>query len=420
VVTKHFLLPVLILIGSIGRLSSSEDRLIILSPHPEGIKTEFARAFSEWHRTQTGGNVVVDWRDMGGAGDDLRFVVSEFQHSPDSIGIDLFFGGGIDPFIDLNQRGMLQSYDPPDSLLNGIPGELAGVPLYDPQKRWFGSALSSFGILKNDRVVRQMKLPDVKSWRDLAHPALKGWVGSGDPRNSGATHMVYESILQAYGWDEGWKVILGIGANVRQFDRNGSTATKACTLGNVAYSVVVDFYGFTQVAEAGPDNMSLVLPSSESILNPDCIAMLKGAPHRALAEKFIEFVLSDAGQNLWLAPVGHPQGAKKFSIARMAIRPELYEIWSSRTLVKTNPFRDLTPLRYDSNLGTLRWSALNGLIGATVIDRSPDERRRDRIPVTEAGLNAIASKEWKDPVQRNRILLAWQKKWEKTVKNAAP
>ena len=404
--------------GFFGSLfETAQAQLVVISPHVEGIKTEFGRAFNEWHQARGGQAVTMDWREMGGVGDDLRFMVSEFKQTPDSIGIDLFFGGGIDPFIDLSQRELLQTYEPPPEILNGIPSELAGVPLYDSRRRWFGAALSSFGILKNERVVRRMKLPEVKSWRDLAHPALRGWVGSGDPRNSGANHMIYESILQAYGWDEGWKVILGIGSNVRQFDRSGSTAAKACTLGNTAYSVVIDFYGFTQIAEVGADNMSMVIPFSESILNPDCIAMLKGAPHRALAEKFMEFVLSDIGQSLWLAPVGHPQGAQKFSIARMAIRPALYETWSSQTPVRINPFRDLKPLRYRTELGTLRWGPLNALLGAVMIDRSMEDRSRARVPVTEDELNAIAQKDWKDPVQRNRIQLDWQGSRGKTTRN---
>jgi len=126
---------------------------------------------------------------MGGTNDDLRFILSEYQQTPDSSGIDLFFGGEIDPFVELKQRGLLGAFHPPSALMDGIPTEISGLPLYDPQGCWFGTALSSFGILKNERVAQQMKLPPVRSWRDLTHPAMKGWIGSGDPRNSGATHM---------------------------------------------------------------------------------------------------------------------------------------------------------------------------------------------------------------------------------------
>jgi spermidine/putrescine-binding protein len=172
---------------------------------------------------------------------------------------------------------------------------------------------------------------------------------------------------------------------------------------------VVDLYGFTQIAEAGAENMDLILPSGESILNPDCIAILKGAPHPVAAQKFVEFVLSESGQCLWLAPLGHPRGSRKFAIERMAIRPKLYEDMAGMTLVKTNPFREFHPLHYNARVGMRRWGPLNALLGALVIDRSPNQRQNVRVPVSEEELNQLADKEWKDPVQRTRLLLAWQK-----------
>ncbi len=387
-----------------------QDRLVLISPHWEGIKTEFGRAFQDWHRARTGRSVQLDWRDMGGASDDLRFILSEYQQNPQGIGIDLFFGGGVDPYLTLARQGFLEPHHPPLSIMEGIPSELAGLPIYEREGHWFGAALSSFGILRNDEVIRAMKLPAVRSWRDLADPRLEGWISSGDPRNSGAMHMVYESILQAYGWDEGWRVIAGLAANVRQFDRSGAEAAKSCALGNTAYALVVDFYGLTQIAEVGGDRMSLVIPTGESILNPDCIGILKGAPHRKVAGAFVDFVLSETGQSLWLAPRGHPGGPKTFAIERMSIRPELYKKFAAVSLIKTNPFRDLTPLAYNAALGARRWSALNALLGAVFIDRSRQERRQARVPLTEKQLDALLVKDWKDPVRRSQILLSWQAK----------
>ncbi len=401
---KAVIFFLLLTAGALG----AQDQLVLISPHWEGIKTEFERAFQEHYHARTGRRVQFDWRDMGGASDDLRFVLSEFRQSPASIGIDLFFGGGLDPYLELQKQGLLEKWQPPERIRQGIPSDLNGLPLYAADGSWYGAALSTFGILRNDEVIRRMGLPSARTWRDLADPRLAGWVSSGDPRNSGATHMVYESILQAYGWDEGWRVIAGLSANVRQFDRSGSAAAKACALGNAAYALVVDFYGLTQIAEVGPDRMSLVIPTGESILNPDCIGILKGAPHRGVAEAFMEFVLSEEGQSLWLAPRGDPAGPKTFSIERMAVRPALYKKFAAVSLVKTNPFRDLAPMRYNAALGTLRWGALNALLGAVYIDRPVSQRRDARPPVTEAQFDAICRHEWSDPILRNRRTLSWQ------------
>ncbi len=352
--------------------------------------------------------MVLDWRDLGGASDDQRFILSEFGQNRSSIGIDLFFGGGLDPFLALKEHGVLEPVRLSAEFREAIPSDIGGVPLYDPDGQWFGTALSSFGILKNERVVADMHLPDVRRWKDLTRPELRGWVGSGDPRNSGSTHLVYESILQACGWEEGWRIIQQMGANIRQFDRSSASAAKACSMGNVAYALVVDFYGFTQMVEVGPGNMSMIFPEGECVLTPDSIAMLKGAPHREVAERFIQFVLSRTGQALWLAPRGSEGGTRHFSIERMAIRPDVYEDWKGKSLVQTNPFKGFVTLRYNERLGSLRWGALNALLGAFVIDVPPVRRARFRIPVSEDELNRVAASAWKNPVQRSQIQLGWQ------------
>jgi ABC-type Fe3+ transport system substrate-binding protein len=390
-------------------IPTNEDRLVLISPHWEGIRYEFGRAFQAWYVRERGRQVVLDWRDMGGASDGLRFILSEFKRTPDSIGVDLFFGGGMDPFVDLKKNGCLQPIDLGVGFMAGIPPDISGVPNYDPDFAWFGAALSSFGILENTRVVQKLGLPQVQSWRDLAQPGLKGWVGSGDPRNSGSVHLIYECILQAYGWSEGWNTLRGIASNIRQFDQSSSTAAKACTLGNVAYAVVVDFYGFMQVAEAGAGNMRMIIPEGESVLTPDPIAVIKGAPNLEVAKDFVRFVLSDEGQSLWIAPRGHPRGARKFSIERMPVRPSLYDEFQSENSMLQNPFTGNPPLKYRSDVGSLRWGALNGLMGALLIDRPQRERAVVPLPLTEDELNLIARDQWKDPIARNRLLLSWQK-----------
>src|SRR5207245_748284 len=78
---------------------AAENRLIIISPHNEAIRYEFARGFEQWHRHRFGQSVTVEWRDVGGTTDALRFVQSEFAAKPDGIGIDIFFGGGSEPFL---------------------------------------------------------------------------------------------------------------------------------------------------------------------------------------------------------------------------------------------------------------------------------------------------------------------------------
>lgn len=394
------------------------DRLVIVSPHWEGLRYEFARGFSAWHAVRYGAPVDVDWRDVGGTSDDLRFVVSEFEQRPAGIGIDLFFGGGIDPYLELAQRGLLEQYRPPAAVLAGIPLSLGGVPVYDPEFRWFGVALSGFGIVYNQRVLALNHWPAVTTWRELAERAPVGSVGSGDPRNSGSVHMMYELILQRYGWDEGWKIITQLAAKIRQFDRAGSAAPKEVVTGNVGYALAIDFYALTQIAYAGRENVGFLLPQDCVVLNPDAIAILRGAPHRALAQQFVDFLLSDDGQRLLMVPRGQPGGAERFSIERMSVRPALYERYRDVTLVPVNPFALTMSFQYDPRKGSSRWSILNGLLGSLIIDVHPelvvawppaDLDKFCAVPVTEAEAMALATGRWREPLFRARQTIEWQR-----------
>ena len=198
------------------------DKLVLISPHWEGIRYEFERAFKARYQSETKRSVELEWINVGGSSETLRYIESEFKNKPAGIGIDIFFGGGFDPYVALKQAHLLESYTLPQSLLENIPPKLAGVPLYDPEHTWYGATLAGFGIVYNKVVLGLTKLPFVNAWEDLASPRAFGWVGSSDPRKSGSVHTVYEIILQAYGWEKGWKIITALGANVRSFTNSAS------------------------------------------------------------------------------------------------------------------------------------------------------------------------------------------------------
>src|SRR5438552_7066319 len=78
-------------------VAGAADRLVLLSPHWEGIKNEFERAFKEQYLLETGRNVDLEWIDAGGTSEALRFLRSEFRNKPEGVDIDIFFGGGLEP-----------------------------------------------------------------------------------------------------------------------------------------------------------------------------------------------------------------------------------------------------------------------------------------------------------------------------------
>ncbi|MGD8238034.1 MAG: extracellular solute-binding protein, partial [Armatimonadota bacterium] len=179
--------------------SWAAQKLVIISPHWEGIRTEYIRAFEAWHQERYGEPIAVEFLDMGGTSEIVKFIRSEFSGGRENATVDVFWGGGTDPYVRLADEGLLDPYRVPDALLAQIPPQVVGMPLYDEQFRWYGAALAGFGIIYNKRVLELVGLPTPETWADLARPEFVTWVGSADPRASGSVHMMYEIMLQAYG-----------------------------------------------------------------------------------------------------------------------------------------------------------------------------------------------------------------------------
>ena len=412
-----------------GQTASAQDKLVIISPHWEGIETEFDTGFKTWYAKQTGREVTVDWLDQGGSSSDFRFIESEFKRLPDGIGIDLFFGGGTDNYLKLAAKGLLASYKLPEAQLARIPKEIFGIPVYDPEYRWYGAALSSFGIMYNEELRALLNLPEIRTWDDLTHPKLINRVGAADPRESGSAHMMYELILQGYGWEKGFEVITQLGANVRGFSAGSNAIPRDVVAGQVIYGMAIDFYAYGQIAVVGADKIKYVVPPDAAVVSPDSIAILRGAPNMEVAQKFLDFVLSDEAQKLWVLRDTDPEGPKwKGGLNRSSVIPALYDELGDRC-VATNPFElDLTPIDYDAVKGGIRWDIVGDLIGALVIEphkdlvntwkainKSKDPEKRaaaiqilGQVPITEAEALELSEGKWQMPDFRNQKLKEWR------------
>ncbi len=415
------------------------DRLILLSPHWQGIRLEFTDAFQRHYRETAGRDVELQWLDVGGGSSDIiRYIESQFTVKPLGIGVDMVFGGGTDPYIYLKDKGLLAPYRLPQAILSDIPPDIAGHPLYDADHGWYSASLTGFGIITNRAVMKKLGLPEPKTWTDLARPEYFSWVGCADPRKSGSAHMAYEIILQAYGWEKGWQVITAIGANARGFTSAAGQIPKDVTAGEVACGLSIDFYAWAQVRIYGPEVVGFVLPRDLTVVNGDAVAILKGAPNRGVAEAFIAFVEGEAGQRLFMLNRGEPGGPVRHDLAKFSVVPRLYRELEGRTSVALNPFEWMRSggFRFDAEKAALRRTIVDDLIGTLIVDRRaelaaawraaletmPAAEAMGRIsamPVTEAEALAIARRGlWSDAAFKNRTMKEWSEYAD--VRYAAP
>jgi ABC-type Fe3+ transport system substrate-binding protein len=339
--------------------SKNEAELIIISPHVEGIRREFADAFKEWHRQKYGVAVEIDYRNYGGASDIVRFFDASrpMFKQLGTYKIDLVWGGG-DYLFDqqLKKPGFLEPVQIDPAILHkAFPKpDLGGVALYDPSQppQWIGTVLASFGIAYNRDVCKYLGAHEPKMWADLADPKYRNWLVLADPTRSASAKQAFMTIVEyamaqasAHGRseDDGWADGMGlcrqIAANARQFTDGSASIPVMISSGDAAAGMAIDFYGRSQVDAVGDARMGYVEPAGATAINPDPIAIVKGAPHKELATHFIEFLLSEEAQRLWNTRAGAPGGPKQTSLRRLPIMPSVYEHNENFT-DKVNPFKE--------------------------------------------------------------------------------
>ncbi|MEI8198114.1 MAG: ABC transporter substrate-binding protein, partial [Phycisphaerae bacterium] len=312
-------LLILLLVSCGQQTSSNLPVLKIVSPHGSAIRLEFERGFARWHQQKYGTAVQIEWRSSGGTKEIQKFLETVYAKRA-TCDIDIIFGGGSAFFDVLLKSGFLETANPPltPDMLSGMAREAGGTPLQGTGGLWIAATMSNFGFVVNKTRLAELHLDRPTTWQDLTGP---GWIGNlavADPSKSGSVATCYEMILQQYGWKEGWPILVKIFANAESIQMSGPAPGDEAGSGNAVAGIVIDFYGRTAIIKQGSALMEFIVPVGGSTLDPDPVAILKGAPSPALASHFMEFIASEAGQRLWIQRPGTPGGPERKALGRMA------------------------------------------------------------------------------------------------------
>jgi ABC-type Fe3+ transport system substrate-binding protein len=292
---------------------------------------------------------------------DVREAREAFLHSDAGCDIDLFFGGGPYDFSGQARAGRLVDSGivslHPDWFAEGvIPRTFGGEDFWDKDHQWFGAVLSCYGIIFNRDALKRIgfdREPD--QWSDLADPRFFGVVGLCDPTQSGSIAAAFENVIQQQmkrrlsglvaanpagdrkaqtaeairlGWLDGMRLLQLIGANARYFTDTSQKPPIDVASGDCAAGMCIDFYGREQQEAVrrrnSGDRIGYDSPEGGSAYSVDPIALLRGAPHRAVAVSFMEYVLSLEGQKLWNFRPGTPGGPEDYALRRLPVRRDFY------------------------------------------------------------------------------------------------
>ena len=402
-------------------------KLIIISPHNADIQKEYENAFAVFHAMKYGERVEIEWRDVGGGSTAILRHLRNVYENSDRSGIDVVWGGGDFNFEKMAEEGILQKMQISDDTLKNIPETFSGFRMYNREKYWCGSAISGFGFLYNIPLLERLHVSPPNRWEDLGEKRFFGLVGLADPTQSGSAAASYEMIVQSgENWQAGWARLLSILGNSKRFYAGAGDAAEALPSGEVAVAACIDFYGINRV-DKYPDTLKYVSPKGETAFNPDPIAILKNPPNPELAQRMVDFVLSEKGQALWALPVGAADGPERAALGRLPIRKDVYERYTGRLMPGiTNPFdsgqsMDINNEIWSSSYGLLRqlvWAAAvrntDGLKAAKhkFIENNFDEdlmREFNSLPLNVSTIDNVAKTAEKlmDKKQSDIIVTDW-------------
>jgi iron(III) transport system substrate-binding protein len=377
---SYFLLP-----SCSPPASTPTLQLQVISPHGADIRREFASAFSAWHQARFGTPVEVLWPDIGGGGTGniVRYLNAAFAHR-ESSGDDVIFGGGTASFDSYIANQFLIPLPPltaeeirlarwTTDPLDDVPPAIFNSPLHGKDNRWVAATMSVFGIEINpDRIAElralDSRLDTPRTWEDIAGPPWFGHLSLADPSKSGSVKTSYEMILQQYGWEKGWPILVRLFANAAMVREIGSYPADDVASAEAVAGICIDFYGRLQTSRVGPRAAAFIVPQGGTALDSDPIALLKGAPHPELAARFIRFVISPEGQRLWVDKVGVPGGPLKTVLGRMSVLPSIYETEGEKLFDPRNPFQAADMLTLARAAAQSRNAWLGDLIKAALID----------------------------------------------------
>lgn len=186
------------------------------------------------------------------------------------------------------QAGQLAAYASPEA-------EAYDAALYSAQGYYHSTKLITTGIVYNTGAA---DIPT--SWADLAKPEMANLTAMPSPLYSGAALIHLATVTGTDGL--GWPYYEALAANKTRAEGGNGAVFKAVAAGEKPYGVLVDYMALRAKAEGSP--VGFVFPEEGVSYVTEPVAIMAGTKNMEAAQKFVDFLLSEDGQQL-VADMGY-------------------------------------------------------------------------------------------------------------------
>ncbi|MBW1963190.1 MAG: extracellular solute-binding protein [Deltaproteobacteria bacterium] len=331
--------------------AQAADKLGWVGPIYKELSESLTKGFKKYYKKSYGKEVDITFIRPGGWPVCLD-KVRAWGGKPDA---DIFLGAGAPAHEVLKKEGLIVPYRPKD--WDKVPAQWHGMKVKDKGDYWTCFAPWIVTNLYNEKVLKKLRLPPPKTWKDLINPIYRGNIVHTLPYASGTMHETVEILLQAFGEKKGWAYLRLLAAQLARFSTGSTDTTHITSRGEVPMGVAQPQMN-AMVARRDGYPVRDLLPD-KTILVPEAVALLKGAPNESIGKIFLDWLFSMDGQKYVLEggyfpartdivfSVWEKQGVTMAKHARKALGVDSF--WSLKVGF----------IEYDLDLATKRWDDVN-------------------------------------------------------------
>jgi iron(III) transport system substrate-binding protein len=169
--------------------------------------------------------------------------------------------------------------------------------------------LSTVVFCVNKELEQKLGL-NIKGYKDLLNPALKGKIVLSDPNSSSAAWNNLSNIMAVYGNDskEAWDYVEALMKNKLVISTSSSVCFKSVDSGEYVVGLTYED-GASTLLKSGSDKIRMVYPEEGASAFAFGCAVIKGAPHEAAAKAMVNYLMSAEGQTR----LGNALGTLRFT-----------------------------------------------------------------------------------------------------------
>ena len=351
VLTIFTIFSMALLLPALVAETQAADKIGWVGPVYKELSASLTKGFKNYYKKTYNKDVDITFVRPGGWPVCLD-KVRAWGGKPDA---DIFLGAGAPAHEVLKKEGLIIPYRPKN--WDKVPAEWHGMKVKDKGDLWTCFAPWIVTNLYNEKVLKKLRLPPPKTWNDLLNPIYRGNVVHTLPYASGTMHETVEILMQAFGEKEAWRYLRLLAAQLARFSTGSTDTTQLVARGEVPIGIAQPQMNAMAARKDGFPVRDL-LPE-KTILVPEAVALLKGAPNEKVGKIFLDWLYSDDGQKHVLEgryfasntdisfSKWEKEGVEMATHAKKALGVDSF--WAL----------DVQFIEYDLDLATKRWDEVN-------------------------------------------------------------